>query len=1071
MATSISLKPPNAFNFRSPDEWPKWCKRFEQFRTASGLSKEDEVRQVSTLLYCLGEEAEDVLASANITEDDRKTYKTVLDKLDAFFQVRKNVIFERARFNKRDQKEGEAAEEYITALYNLVSSCDYGDLATEMIRDRLVVGIRDTALSQRLQVDPDLTLEKAKRQIRQKEAVSQQQHTLGRTGPQETTVSFVQGKKPASHPKNFQRRHHHPPQCSHPQGKLPSTSCTRCGGAQHSRNVCPAKDATCHNCEKKGHYSRQCLSKGRRVAEVTDDNQDVFFLTPIVTDSSNAWHTTVSIEGHNVSFKLDTGAEVTALNDLTSKQLGLVLTAPIKKLCGADRAPLDVLGMASATMTTTNGSTKQDVFVISGLKHNLLGLPAIKSLGLLTPVDSIQPDSLEAQVHSHFPELFTGLGRFSGAEFEIHLKDDAKPTALYTPRKIPFPLREKVHQELQRMESLGVISKVEQPTEWCAGMVVIPKKDGNVRICVDLKPLNTSVLRETHPLPRVDDLLAQLSGAKLFSKLDANSGFWQVPLAEQSRHLTTFITPFGRYCFNTMPFGISSAPEHFQRRMNEILEGLPGVVCLVDDILVHGSNEEEHKSRLFAVLDRIRKAGVTLNTGKCVFAQTSTRFLGHFINADGIQAETEKTSAITNMETPKSVPELRRFLGMVNQLGKFSPNIAELTKPLRELLGKKSSWLWGPPQDTAFQKIKTELASPPLLAWYDPSRDTKISADASSYGLGAVLLQCHEDVWRPVAYASRSMTSTELHYAQIEKEALATTWAAEHFSDYIIGRDVLFKTDHKPLIPLLNTKHLDSLPPRVLRFRLRLMRFNYSVQYVPGTLLYTADTLSRSPQQYSSAHEISAKNLETQIAAVTSQLPATEDCLERYRQAQQEDPLLSRVIRFCQTEWPNRQAAKGDLRPYWKVRAELTYCDRLLLYGTRIVIPKALQKDTLTKIHHGHQGIQKCRLRVNTSVWWPGVSQQVEDYVQGCHKCAQNTQQSKEPLLPTPLPQHPWQRVAADLFEKNGKDYLIMVDYFSHYPEVIQLTSTTSASLINAENGLSQSFPTTFNAIVLNSGE
>ena len=146
--------------------------------------------------------------------------------------------------------------------------------------------------------------------------------------------------------------------------------------------------------------------------------------------------------------------------------------------------------------------------------------------------------------------------------------------------------------------------------------------------------------------------------------------------------------------------------------------------------------------------------------------------------------------------------------------------------------------------------------------------------------------------------------------------------------------------------------------------------------------------MSRSPQQYSSAHKISAQNLETQIAAGTSQLPTTEDCLERHRQAQQEDPLLSRVIRFCQTKWPNREAAKGDLRPYWKVCAELTYCDRLLLYGTRIVIPKALQKDTLTKIHHGHQGIQKCRLRVNTSVWWLGVSHQVEDYVQGCRKCA-----------------------------------------------------------------------------------
>ena len=210
-----------------------------------------------------------------------------------------------------------------------------------------------------------------------------------------------------------------------------------------------------------------------------------------------------------------------------------------------------------------------------------------------------------------------------------------------------------------------------------------------------------------------------------------------------------------------MPFGISSAPEHFQRQMNNILNGLPGVVCLIDDVLVYGSNVEEHRTRLQSVLQRIQAAGVTLNKEKCEFGKTSIKFLGHLINLDGITADPQKTAAIREMERPKSVPELRRFLGMVSQLGKFSPNIAELTKPMRELLSKKSTWLWGPNQDDAFLKVKSELASPPVLAWYDPSRDTKISADASSYGIGAVLMQHIEGQWKPIAYASRSMTNTE----------------------------------------------------------------------------------------------------------------------------------------------------------------------------------------------------------------------------------------------------------------------------------------------------------------------
>jgi len=203
-------------------------------------------------------------------------------------------------------------------------------------------------------------------------------------------------------------------------------------------------------------------------------------------------------------------------------------------------------------------------------------------------------------------------------------------------------------------------------------MVVVPKKSGQVRICVDLKPLNKSVLREVHPLPKVDETLAQLAGAKIFSKLDANSGFWQIPLSKPSRLLTTFITPMGRYCFNKLPFGISSAPEHFQRRMSELLADLEGVLCQMDDILVFGRDQAEHDRRLIAVLARIEEAGATLNPQKCEFSRTTLKFLGHIIDSEGIRADPEKTDAIMKMSPPTSVPELRRFMGMVNQLGKFS---------------------------------------------------------------------------------------------------------------------------------------------------------------------------------------------------------------------------------------------------------------------------------------------------------------------------------------------------------------------------------------------------------------
>ena len=288
----------------------------------------------------------------------------------------------------------------------------------------------------------------------------------------------------------------------------------------------------------------------------------------------------------------------------------------------------------------------------------------------------------ESSVYDQFPSRFQGLGNL-GEPYHIQLKPDAKLDALFTSRSnIPLPLCPKVLQEIKRMKKQGATSKVDFPTPWYAGIVVVPKKNGSVHICVDLKSSNKSVLRETHPLPIVDETLAKLTGAQVFSKLDANSGFWQIPLTDDSKLLTTFITTYGRYCFNKLPCGISSASEHFQRLMNQIHAGLEGVLCQIDDTIVFGKNKEEHDSRLTAVLKRIQAAGVTLNKEKCEFAKTKLIFVGHIVDHQGIKADPEKTAAIKEMSRPENVNELRRFLGMINQMGKFLCNLAQLTPPL-----------------------------------------------------------------------------------------------------------------------------------------------------------------------------------------------------------------------------------------------------------------------------------------------------------------------------------------------------------------------------------------------------
>ena len=666
----LQLQPPASFNFRTPDDWPRWIRRFEQFRTASGLSESSAARQVSMLLYSVGEEPEAVLTSTGITEDERKVYATVLAKFDGYFKVRRNVIFERARFNRRNQEEGETAEKYITELYTLAENCNYGDLRDEMIRDRLVVGIRDTALSQQLQLDAELTLDKAKMKIRQREAVGEQQKLLTMNPTSSDLEDINTRRRPP--PRNKWQRGKQP-QTRNDRNSTPTKQCKRCGKRpQHPREQCPAKDAECYRCKGKGHYGAQCLTKQKQVAEV--EEVDSAFLGELGSDQ-RAWLTTVNLNGHKTLFKLDTGAEVTAISEDTYQILKRPkMSTSHKKLYGPSQQSLNCIGQFSGKFSYKSKTVTQNVFVVCGLKNNLLGLPAITTLELAARLDETGTRSSE-DYRKDFPSLFRGLGNF-GDPYEIHLKTGAVPHCIYTPRNVPLPLREKVKQELDQMEATGVIKKIETPTPWCAGMVVVPKKEGKIRICVDLKPLNESVLREIHPLPNVEDTLAQLSGARVFSKLDANSGFWQISLAEKSQQLTTFITPFGRYHFTKMPFGISSAPEHFQKRMSAILSGLEGVLCLMDDILVFGTDEGEHHRRLTRVLRRIHSAGVTLNPAKCEFQKKKLKFLGHLIDEHGIRADPDKVSAIVIMQPPTNVPEMRRFMGMVNQLGKFSPVMA-----------------------------------------------------------------------------------------------------------------------------------------------------------------------------------------------------------------------------------------------------------------------------------------------------------------------------------------------------------------------------------------------------------
>ena len=379
-------------------------------------------------------------------------------------------------------------------------------------------------------------------------------------------------------------------------------------------------------------------------------------------------------------------------------------------------------------------------------------------------------------------------------------------------------------------------------------MVVVPKKDGKLRICLDPRDLNKAIRREHYPLPTIEDVATRLYGAKVFTVLDVRKGFWHVELEAESSFLTTFNTPFGRYRWKRMPFGICSAPEVFQRRMHQLIEGLRGVEVVADDFVVVGSGDtqesavKDHDLNLERFLQRCATKGVKLNHNKVSLRRKEVPFIGHVATDKGLCVDPAKVRAIAEMPQPADVAGVQRLLGMAQYLAKFLPHLSDVTKPLRELTQKEVAWVWEEPQTRAFEDLKKAIASTPILQYYNLAEEATLQCDASQTGLGAALMQNRQ----PVAYASRALTDTETRYAQIEKELLAIVFACDRFDAYIYGRNVVHvESDHQPL-ELIMRKSLGDAPKRLQRMLLQLQKYSLNVHYKKGTQMHLADTLSRA---------------------------------------------------------------------------------------------------------------------------------------------------------------------------------------------------------------------------------
>ncbi|UYV66794.1 hypothetical protein LAZ67_4002872 [Cordylochernes scorpioides] len=748
------IQPPETFDFSNPNEWPKWRKRFERYLVVSGMKKKEEADKIDLFMYLMGDRADDIFRTFKFEKEEEATkIDSVLKAFDSHFCVRKNIIYERAKFNSRIQEDREPVDEFITSLYKLADSCEFEGLHEQLIRDRIVVGVRDKALSERMQLDSELTLEKAVKMVRQQEAVRQQQVDLQRPSTSQK-VNQVKFNSKILSPKQQQQ-----PSRKKEKSAKTGSRCPKCGGFTHREGQgCRAEGQKCSLCSKTGHFANCCPDKQEKTAEVkavSELDEEIGFLLEVsaVVDSSNLdddegecrrrLTAEIQVNGKKVKFKLDSQADVTCVPlCLFKKIMGQQrLVKSDINLRAAEFSELQTVGMFISTLRNGNYEIKEKIYVIRRLSEPLLSRRACELLNLARRIEVV---ATRINPIKEFPEVFEGLGQI-GNPYEIKLKPGAKPYAVHTPRRVPIPLMEKLKTRLEELEKARIIAQVNVATEWCAPTVIAGKPNDDIRLCVDLSRLNEHVQREVHPMPVVEHMLGQLGEARFFSKLDANSGFHQIPLSPHCQHLTTFITPFGRYKYCRMPFGISLAPEYFQKVMSIILQGMDGVMCYLDDILIFASDSKTHDRILRLVLRKLKEAKVTLNKAKCVFGVPRINFLGHILDEDGIRPDPAKIEAVAKMPAPTDVHGVRRFIGMVNHLGRFVENLSEIVAPLNQLLVKGQDFVWDCNQERAFRKLKELLTTQPILAAYDVRKQTMVSSDASSYGLGAVLKQEDSD--------------------------------------------------------------------------------------------------------------------------------------------------------------------------------------------------------------------------------------------------------------------------------------------------------------------------------------
>ena len=653
------------------------------------------------------------------------------------------------------------------------------------------------------------------------------------------------------------------------------------------------------------------------------------------------------------------------------------------------------------------------------------------------------------------------LPNMEGPPIEIHVDPTATPKACHTPASVPLHWQQRVYEDLLRDEALGVIERVPygEPVTWCHRMVITRKHDGSPRRTVDLSPLNKFCKRETFATETPFHLARRIPKDTWKTVTDAWNGYHSVPLRQSDRHLTTFITPFGRWRYTRAPQGFLSSGDGYNRRFDAVLSTFERKERCVDDTVHYDSDLEQHWWRTIDLLTRVGRAGIVLNPDKFQFAERSVDFAGFRVSDSTIEPLPKYLDAIRDFPSPASTTDIRSWFGLVNQVANYA-QLRDIMEPFKPFLSPRCQFSWSPHLEEAFQLSKDAIicAIRQGVEIFDMHRRTCLRPDWSRRGIGYFLLQqqcscpsgipdCCPGGWRITLAGSRFLSSAEQRYAAIEGEALAVAWGLEQTRYFTQGCDnLVVVTDHKPLIKIFGDRTLDEITnSRLFRLKQRTLPWRFDITHLPGKTNHAADATSRHPSPSGSANSttLGASSIPDHVesALMASIRQDTQELgtitWSLLAQATASDTSLSTLLKLIDQGTPSLARNTPSLATLWPICESVYAQEGVLLYQDRVIVPSSLRSRVLQNLHAAHQGTSMMEQRARAIVYWPGMSKDIRDTRDRCADCNRNAPaQAATPPLPTTPPSTPFEAVFGDFFTYGGRHYLVVGDRLSGWVEV-----------------------------------